>query len=330
MKKARNNLTISGRSLVELLAVIMIMGVIGMMVVGWLDQALDRNAAKQIYKDISMRAASLAAYAPLVNEEVSDTALNWPRGYTGDSEGMSYSYYKTADRVFAIQVDGMSVPACKYLREMTFKNSALIGTSESLLSPMSDTVDGMPKLICNTGAAPLFYFNIDTVAAGTGGKDTTDDECKANFYADADGECQPCPCGSQSPKGSEGIEACKPTPESGVSTLSPLTCVMGYQPDGEGCCSICPKDTYSPDGKECQSCPCNGKTLSRGSTSITNCIDPLVSDFTTSPFTCNFGAKLNTKGCCEKYTCPMLVVDSSSPPRMPITTNGINKKSIRL
>ena len=207
MRKKNLNHTVVGRSLLELLAVLVIVGVLTFGVVAWLSQSLDRHHAKQVYKDIAMRAATLASYRrltdhnkhPSVHDNLAASEnIGWPSGYETVSEGITYHYYKADHTVFAIQAIGLSKEACQYLRDMSFENSILLGTTERRMMSYNESnlihpINGAPNLAC-TGptSSPLFYFRMDDEYKPAG---YHYDACPDGTYGNPPGvDCRPCPC----------------------------------------------------------------------------------------------------------------------------------------
>ena len=295
----KNNATNKGRSLVELLAVLMIIGIVTLALLPWMRQAIDRNKATKAYKDITMRAATLAVYVPLTIPPAADVPLDWPRGFDTNSEGLAYHYYKVSDDTFAIQVNGMSIPVCRYLSQMSFRNSSLIGTTENL--PYDDdhidfnlhrivnpNGDGTPHLACQNGTMPLFYFHIDTQArqalGAAGG-------CEAGFYGDGN-VCDACPCSptqTTSAPRSATIRACYIIDRDAVRSISyatgRLTCQTGYVRDAAtGCCVQCDVNEYW-DAGHCRACPCGSTTIGAGHNSINDCMIEGTTSF--EPLTCD-------------------------------------------
>ena len=227
----------SGRSMVEMLGTLAIMGVLTIGGVAGYRYAINKSNANTILNTVSMMAivasTELTTHGSLTLPEWKDT-----NGNLSISGAFGVTTAQNNDGTFSIIVSDMNDGVCEQIKGMDWKLPYEIAYNGS--------VDGTCSAGENNEIAFAFAKTLnknDVEASGGSGDDTTPPEedivCDAGYYLDGT-ECQLCAAGT-------------------------------YAAAGANSCTTCPANTYSSAGAaSCTDCP-SGTTAPAGSTSAAAC-----------------------------------------------------------
>ncbi|MBQ7413673.1 MAG: hypothetical protein IJV07_05340, partial [Alphaproteobacteria bacterium] len=260
-----------GRSMVEMLGTLAIMGVLTIGGVAGYRYAINKSNANTILNTVSQMAIVASA------ELTTGGAIHL--GEWSDSSGLAKiggqypvsAEYDAADSYFDLIVSGINDEVCERIKGMDWKVPYEIAYNGS--------VDGT----CSAGENNEIDFAFaktlnknDVKVNGGSGDDTTPPEedivCDAGYYLDGT-ECQLCAAGT-------------------------------YAAAGANSCTTCPANTYSSAGAAaCTDCPSDTISMA-GSTSVSACIFPdCPSGYQENDYCGNYKGLCDSEGKC-KNPCP--------------------------
>ena len=281
----------SGRSMIEMLAVLAIMGVLAIGGIAAYSFAVSKHRANQIYNQADLRA--VASFGnPLVRRAV--VGETYPlAGFDEVVENITYQHKKTAGNGYDIIASHVPERVCRRLQDMTFP------------VPKSVTLNGA-DLSSTCGSDNTFVFSYDGLSAGkpSSGVDPIDCNCSG---------CQSCESGVC--RDNDNLCGPKEVCQSGSCVCAPgytecrgncyTTCSDGFMRDPISCDCVCEPQACPEDAKwDDNACTCVCDAFKEFDETQNKCVCknvPIDGD----PDTCECyeGYDLNKEGACVQE-CP--------------------------
>ena len=164
----------SGRSMIEMLAVLAIMGILTVGGIAAYSFAVSKHRANQIYSQVDLRAVT-AFSNPIVRQTQTGKTFSLP-GFDDTFENLPYEHTKVGKAAFEIKVTNVPQKVCRRLQDMTFK------------LPRQVTLNG-EDVSSACGAQNTFVFVYDGLSVGKPSSGVTPIDC------DCSG-CQSCESGT--------------------------------------------------------------------------------------------------------------------------------------
>ena len=221
----------SGRSMIEMLAVLAIMGILTVGGIAAYSFAVSKHRANQIYSQVDLRAVS-AFTNPIVKHTATDASFRLP-GFDDTFENLPYEHTKVGNTAFQIKVTDVPQKVCRRLQDMTFK------------LPRQVTLNG-EDVSSACGAQNTFVFVYDGLSVGKPSSGVTPIDC------DCSG-CQSCETGTCQ----DNDNLCGPKE---VCVSGSCQCAPDYTECRGGCYTAC-GDSLMRDPISCdcvcepQACP---------------------------------------------------------------------------
>ena len=165
---------ISGKSMIEMLAVLAIMGILTVGGIAAYSFAVAKHRANQIYNQVDLRAVT-AFSNPIVRQTQIGNTFFLP-GFDDTFENLPYEHSKIGNAAFQIKVTNVPQKVCRRLQDMTFK------------LPRQVTLNG-EDVSSACGAQNTFVFVYDGLPVGKPSSGVTPIDC------DCSG-CQSCESGT--------------------------------------------------------------------------------------------------------------------------------------
>ena len=164
----------TGRSMIEMLAVLAIIGVLTVGGIAAYSFAVAKHRANQIYNQVDLRAVS-AFSNPIVRQTQTGNTFFLP-GFDDTFENLPYEHSKIGNAAFQIKVTNVPRKVCRRLQDMTFK------------LPRQVTLNG-EDVSSACGTQNTFVFVYDGLSVGKPSSGVTPIDC------DCSG-CQSCETGT--------------------------------------------------------------------------------------------------------------------------------------
>lgn len=254
-----------GRSMIEMLAVVAIIGILSIVTFWGYEMAMARHRANEVIKETNMLALYIEQqFDNELDDEEFDLA-EWQgdgvlklqvAGYSGD---LTFDQYTTA---FEVKLDDVQKDVCQRIMNSGWEQPYLIYVNGDARGPCDQDENTMAFAFNNTldtdapACNPRSGWNDETercepCADGQGKQDDHCQTCPENYYQYGD-DCRPCPDGVETEAGSTEC----PCPSGSIWN------------NVDGTCDICPAGTYQRENT-CVECP-KGASSSAGSTTC-NC-----------------------------------------------------------
>ena len=274
-----------GRSMIEMLAVLVIMGILTLGGIAGYRYAMNKSTANAITKEVSLRAASI-----MNDGTFSRYQINAPiaaLGFKGQIGTFTYEQTKSSTTTFTVTVSPVSQPVCRRIAEMAHPNALSVSINEQtwqegdtfLCSSDENTIDfvfaAIPQgqMLTDFACGPCYEQSGDECIY----------KCVGNQVCSDTG----CVCPSDTPSGADPIYC---------------TCRGNKVPNSSNVCA-CPGNMTDPDGDNTCTCP-SPTTYWNG----VECVCPTGTPTGADPETCACpGNKINQNGQC---VCPGNMTDS--------------------
>ncbi len=252
----------SGRTLLEMLAVLAIVGVLSIAALAGFMYAMNKIRANDTMRDVN-----LWALRATETEQTYQTGQTIPTDDIGykSTHGYDIAAVAAGNNLFAVELFGLSDKVCRLLLEMAASSYVVEATHDGMGNGVQ--FDGNDTSVCANEPTLYFYFDsnmnkptdVCLPACGVG------ETCCNNGCYPTDGLCGSlcaCPTGTEC-KG-DGLcclpesEPCNGTccPASQICTNGSCSCPQGATINEEGQC-VCPSGSMLVDNK-CQSVICTG------------------------------------------------------------------------
>ena len=199
----------SGRSMVEMLGVLAVMGVLSVGGVAMYTNAMNKHRANELLNEASKRAVLITPQI-MVGRTPSIAEFTNPTEHTFEVKGPDgTSAWKDTDKQFAITISGVSEAVCQQMKNAKggvikgFKPDTCADNATVILTYNNDMSTG--DLPSNTGAT--------TVCSGHGYKDSNDACVCDPGYSDSDTDCATAACTTGTYCGSGATKECCATDE---------------------------------------------------------------------------------------------------------------------
>ena len=295
----------SGRSMIEMLAVLAIMGILTVGGIAAYSFAVAKHRANQIYNQVDLRAVT-AFSNPIVRQTQTGNTFFLP-GFDDTFENMPYEHSKIGNAAFQIKVTDVPQKVCRRLQDMTFK------------LPRQVTLNG-EDVSSACGAQNTFVFVYDGLSVGKPSSGVTPidcdcsgcQSCETGTCQDNDNLCGPkevcvsgrCQCASDYTECRGGCyTACGDglmrDPISCDCVCEPQACPAFAQWDETTCSCQC-EDGYDMCGGTCHPvCDGSGMTGSRDpETCACTCIEGTNAETCACP-----AGYIYINGQCQKFNC---------------------------
>ena len=225
-----------GRSMLEMLAILVIIAIVVTALLAGFTYAMNKNRANTIAKDVVLRAAAISTDPAFSNYSLNSTigAL----GFKTEVDGLTYTQTKIATTRFAIDVTPVSESICKRLSEGKFASAVSVSVNDNLIQPgnVSFCTKNNNKLTFVYDAV-IHGMTLDSYECGVCYRKSGDDcvyACEGAQICTDSG----CTCPSGTPTGAD-----------------PITCQCSGDlvPNAENICA-CPSNQVSAGGDQCE-CP---------------------------------------------------------------------------
>ena len=215
----------SGRSMLEMLAVLAIMGVLTVGGIAAYTFAVSKHRANQIYNQVDLRA--VASFGnPLVRQ--TQIGQTYPlAGFDEIVENITYQHQKTSGNGYDIIASHVPERVCRRLQDMTFPVPRSVTLNEADLSS-------------TCGADNTFVFHYDGLSVGKPSSGVTPIDCNCSG-------CQSCESGTCQ----DNDNLCGPKE---VCVAGSCHCAPGYEECGGSCYATC-GEGYMRDPVTCD-CVC--------------------------------------------------------------------------
>ena len=187
----------SGRSMIEMLAVLAIMGILTVGGIVAYSFAVAKHRANQIYNQVDLRAVS-AFTNPIVKHTATDASFRLP-GFDDTFENLPYEHTKVGKAAFQIKVSNVPKNICRRLQDMTFKlprHVTLNGEEVSSACKTQNTFvfvyDGLSVGKPSTGVPPIACECSGCQSCETGSCQDNDNLCGPKEVC-VSGTCQCAP-----------------------------------------------------------------------------------------------------------------------------------------
>ncbi len=295
----------SGRSMIEMLAVLAIIGVLTVGGIAAYSFAVTKHRANQIYNQVDLRAVT-AFSNPIVRQTQIGNTFFLP-GFDDTFENMPYEHSKIGYAAFQIKVTNVPQKVCRRLQDMTFK------------LPRQVTLNG-EDVSSACGAQNTFVFVYDGLSVGKPSSGVTPidcdcsgcQSCESGTCQDNDNLCGPkevcvsgrCQCASDYTECRGGCyTACGDglmrDPISCDCVCEPQECPAFAQWDETSCSCQC-EDGYEMCGGTCHpACTGSGMTGSRDpETCACTCIEGTNAETCACP-----AGYIYINGQCQRFEC---------------------------
>ena len=218
----------TGRSMVEMLATLSIIGVLSVGAVAGFKTAMNKHKANELIQELKMHSVSLAGQA---------LSQNLPENMTLNNTKYQFVYKKETDKSYSLSLNDVDENICRIVQ-----NNTAFQWAETVLIN-----DG--KGCENENNSLVFFMNTSLTS------DTTNENRIMTCQKDSDcGECGQC--GPQNVclfSDSDCIDPEKPYCNKGKCQ----SCEVGYMKIADGTCRFCPyfNDSYNILRSECYACP---------------------------------------------------------------------------
>ena len=215
----------SGRSMIEMLAVLAIMGILTVGGIAAYSFAVSKHRANQIYNQVDLRAVASFGNPVVRQTQVGQT---YPlAGFDEVVENITYQHKKTSGNGYDIIASHVPERVCRRLQDMTFPVPKSVTLNEADLSS-------------TCGADNTFVFSYDGLSVGkpSSGVDPIDCNCSG---------CQSCESGTCQ----DNDNLCGPKE---VCVAGSCQCASGYTECGGSCYAAC-GEGYMRDPVTCD-CVC--------------------------------------------------------------------------
>ena len=331
----------NGRSMIEMLAVLVIMGILTLGGIAGYRYAMNKSTANAITKEVSLRAASI-----MNDGTFSRYQINAPiaaLGFKGQIGTFTYEQTKSSTTTFTVTVSPVSQPVCRRIAEMAHPNALSVSINEQtwqegdtfLCSSDENTIDfvfaAIPQgqMLTDFACGPCYEQSGDDciykcvgnqVCSDAGcvcppdtpvGADPIYCTCRGNKVPNSSNVCA-CPGNMTDPDGDNTCTCPSPTTYwNGVECVCPTGTPTGADPETCACPGnkinqngqcVCPGNMTDPDGDNTCTCP-SPTTYWNGS----QCVCPTGTPTGADPETCACpGNKINQNGQC---VCPGNMTD---------------------
>ncbi len=215
----------SGRSMIEMLAVLAIMGVLTVGGIAAYSFAVSKHRANQIYNQVDLRA--VASFGnPFVRQTQVGQTYPLP-GFDEVVENITYQHQKTSGNGYDIIASHVPERVCRRLQDMTFPVPKSVTLNEADLSS-------------TCGADNTFVFHYDGLSVGKPSSGVTPIDCNCSG-------CQSCESGTCQ----DNDNLCGPKE---VCVAGSCQCASGYEECGGSCYATC-GEGYMRDPVTCD-CVC--------------------------------------------------------------------------
>ena len=331
----------SGRSMIEMLAVLAIMGILTLGGIAGYRYAMNKSTANTITKEVLLRAASIMNDGTFSRYQI-DAPIA-ALGFKGQIGAFTYKQTKSSTTTFTVTVFPVSQSVCRRIAEMAHPNALSVSINEQpwqegdtfLCTSNENTIDFVfaailqGQMLTDFACGPCYDQSGDEciykcvgnqICSDAGcvcppetpvGADSFYCVCRGNKVPNTSNVCA-CPGNMTDPDGDNTCTCPSPTtywngsecvcPTDTPAGADPTTCACpGNKINQNGQCA-CPGNMTDPDGDNTCTCP-SPTTYWNGS----ECVCPTDTPAGADPTTCACpGNKINQNGQC---VCPGNMTD---------------------